>query len=63
MEEQGFFIEWKKGAHWLSRRLMGKKATVNAEAVRNMRIQPGDEICIGDIRFLYETLSTEHSDL
>ena len=51
----GVFIEWREGAHWLTKRVMGAKdVTINGDTVRKAKLEPGDVIEIGEVSFAYQ---------
>ncbi len=51
----GVFIEWIDDAHWLTRRRMGaKEVSINGDAVRKAKLEPGDVIEIGEVSFAYQ---------
>jgi len=57
----GVFIEWKDGAHWLTRRrLKSKDVAVNGEPVRKAKLEPGDVIEVGDATFAYQYREDAH---
>lgn len=56
----GVFIEWKDGAHWLTRRRLGSSDVfVNGESVRKIQLSPGDVIEIGEVGFAYQYCDSE----
>lgn len=56
----GVFIEFKDGAHLLTRRLLKSiEVFVNGESVRKKRLDPGDVMALGGVEFAYQFKDTD----
>ena len=51
----GVFIEYREGAHWLTRRrLKSQSVLVNDKDTRKVKLKPGDVITIGQVSLAYQ---------